>query len=406
MDISITRRDGSSAAPPHSGGQVSLLALGTFAVGTDAFEVAGFLPEMAGELGVTEATAGYSVTVFAICYAVFSPLLATITATVPRRRLLVAALVVLGLANLGTAFAPNFALLMASRVLAALGAAAYTPNAGAVASSLVSAERRGRALALVVSGLTVATAIGVPLGNLASRFLGWRSALGLVAMLCLLIGAGLAILLPKLAGGNRVPLTERLAVLRNSGVRMILPVTVLGMAAAYTAYAYAIPAFDAAGISPDAAQWMLFLYGAGAVAGAQSSGRLTDKFGGTKVLIVGYAVMTCTLVAFGSLTLAHVTLPILVGVLAFTWGASSWCQTPPQQHRLIAAAPDEAPLVIALNSSGIYIGIGVGTFVGGLAGAGNATWMFFSGAVIAVIAGVFLTVTGRVAHRGQRQSTC
>ncbi|MDN5737984.1 MAG: MFS transporter [Brevibacterium aurantiacum] len=386
-----------TTATGQSGGRVSLLALGTFAVGTDAFVVAGFLPEMANELSVTEAAAGYSVTVFAICYAVFSPLLATVTATVPRRRLLVSALVVLGLANLGTAFAPNFALLLASRVLAALGAAAYTPNAGAVASSLVPQERRGRALALVVSGLTVATAIGVPLGNLVSRFMGWRIALGLVALLCLLIGAGLALLLPNLAGGSRVPLAERLSVLRNPGVRVILPVTVFGMAAAYAAYAYAIPAFDAVGISPDAAQWMLFLYGAGAVTGAQSSGRLTDRFGGTRVLIVGYALMVCTLLAFGSLTLISTVLPILVGILAFAWGASSWCQTPPQQHRLITAAPSEAPLVVALNSSGIYIGIGVGTLIGGLAGSGNATWMFFSGAAIAAITAIFLLSTRKIA---------
>ena len=381
----------------RSGGRVPFLALGTFAVGTDAFVVAGFLPEMANELGVTEAVAGYSVTVFAICYAALSPLLATITATVPRRRLLVAALVVLGLANLGTAFAPNFTLLLASRVLAALGAATYTPNAGAVASSLVPEERRGRALALVVSGLTVATAIGVPLGNLASRFMGWRIVLGLVALLCLMIGAGLALLLPKVAGGIRVPLGERLSVLRNPEVRVILPVTVLGMTAAYTAYAYAIPAFNAVGVSPDAAQWMLLLYGVGAVMGAQSSGRLTDKFGGTRVLVVGYALMACALLAFGSLTLINAALPVVVGMLAFTWGASSWCQTPPQQHRLIAAAPSEAPLVVSLNSSGIYIGIGIGTVIGGLVGAGNATWMFLSGAAIAAITAIFLLSAKRIA---------
>lgn len=399
MNISFTSNGAPPVAARRSGGPVALLALGTFAVGTDAFVIAGFLPQLADELRVTEATAGLSVTVFAICYAALAPLLATATATMPRRRLLVAALVILGLANLATAFAPNVATLIASRVLAAAGAAAYTPSAGAVASSLVSEERRGRALALVVSGLTVATAIGVPLGNIASRIMGWRSALGLVALLCLLIGAGLALLLPQLPGGARVPLRTRLAVLRVPGVRVILPVTVFGMAAAYTAYAYAIPAFAAVGITPDAAQWMLFLYGVGAVAGAQSSGRLTDRFGGTSVLIVGYTVMLCTLAALGTLTLVSASLPILVGVLAFAWGASSWCQTPPQQHRLIAAAPNEAPLVTALNSSGIYLGIGVGTFIGGLAGTGNATWMFFSGATIALLTAAFLAVTSRMTSR-------
>ena len=394
MNISISRHR-SVESFPGSGGRIPLLALGTFAVGTDAFVVAGFLPQMAGELDVSEAAAGTSVTVFAICYAVFSPMLASITATVPRRRLLVAALLVLGLANLGTALAPNFAILIASRVLAAMGAAAYTPNAGAVASSLVVAERRGRALALVVSGLTVATAIGVPLGGLASRIMGWRMALGLVALLCALIGLGLAILLPALAAGARVPLGTRLAVLRNPGVRLILPVTALGMASAYTAYAYAIPAFAAVGISVGSVQWMLFSYGIGAVIGAQSAGRLTDRFGGTRVLVVGYAVMAATLAALGSLSLSSVILPALVSALAFTWGASSWCQTPAQQHRLVEAAPHEAPLVIALNSSGIYIGIGLGTLIGGLAGAENATWMFFSGAVLAVLTATFLISTSR-----------
>ncbi|WP_020657328.1 MFS transporter [Amycolatopsis benzoatilytica] len=380
---------------------MSLLALGTFAVGTDAFVVAGFLPQMASELRVSEAAAGYSMTVFALCYAVFSPVLATLTATVPRRRLLVAALVVLGLANVGTALAPSFALLLVSRALAAAGAAGFTPNAGVAASSLVSAERRGRALALVISGLTIATAIGVSLGNLASRVMGWRAALGLVAGLCLLAGAGLAALLPYLSGGVRLPLTTRLAVLRNRGVRIILPVTVLGMAAAYTAYAYAIPAFGAVGVSPEDTQWMLLLYGVGAIVGAQLSGRLTDRFGGTRVLVAGYSVMVCALAALGGLSLLAGTFPVAAGVLAVAWGASCWCQTPPQQYRLIAAAPGEAPLVISLNAAGIYVGIAVGTFVGGLAGTANATWMFFSGAVLAAMAAGCLATTGRWARREQ-----
>lgn len=230
--------------------------------------------------------------------------------------------------------------------------------------------------------------------------MGWRMALGrvhLVALLCALIGLGLAILLPALAAGVRVPLGPRLAVPRNPGVRLILPVTALGMASAYTAYAYAIPAFAAVGISVVSVQWMLFAYGFGAVICAQSAGRLTDRFDGTRVLVVGYAVMAATLAALGSLSMSSVILPALVSALAFTWGASSWCQTPPQQHRLVEAAPHEAPLVIALNSSGIYIGIGLGTLIGGLAGAENAAWMFFSGAVLAVLTATFLISTSRKA---------
>ncbi|MCJ7858951.1 hypothetical protein [Corynebacterium kalidii] len=111
--------------------------------------------------------------------------------------------------------------------------------------------------------------------------------------------------------------------------------------------------------------------------------------------------MAATLAAIGSLSLSSAILPALVGALAFAWGASSWCQTPPQQHRLVEAAPDETPLVIALNSSGIYIGIGLGTLIGDLAGAENATWMFFSGAILAVLTSVFLVSTSRKAPSTQ-----
>ncbi|MBM9461844.1 MFS transporter [Aeromicrobium sp. YIM 150415] len=394
MNIPLKLGRGSSAS---SGGPVPLLALGTFAVGTDAFVVAGFLPELADDLDVSTSTAGLSVTVFAIGYALLSPVLAAVTATVPRRRLLVTALLVLGIANLGSALAPGFVALLASRVLAAAGAAAYTPNAGVAASSLVPAERRGRALALVVSGLTVATAVGVPLGGLASRVMGWRPALGLVAGLCLLVAAGLMVLLPRLPGGPRVPLGTRLAVLRVPSVRLILPVTVLGMAAAYTAYAYAVPVFAALDVTGGAVQQMLFLYGVGAIVGAQSSGRLTDRFGGTAVLLTGYTAMAGTLLALGALVLTGASPVILVALLTWVWGASTWCQTPPQQHRLMAAAPEDASLVVALNSSGIYVGIGLGTLIGGL--GGGASWMFLSGAALAILTAVFLTTIRPVSRR-------
>lgn len=394
MNVSL---DGNRVTPAsgQSRGKVFLLALGTFAVGTDAFVVAGFLPQLSAELGVSVATAGQSVTVFAICYALFSPVIATLAATVPRRRLLILALVVLGLGNIGSAISPTFGILNASRIVAAAGAASFTPNAGAVASIVVDSKYRGRALAVVVSGLTIATAIGVPVGTFASRAMGWRTALTYVALLCFAVALGLRLFLPQLEGGQKLALSARLTVLRNPVVRVILPVTILGMTAAYTAYAYALPAFAAVGVSADASPLMLFLYGVGAVAGAQASGRLTDRFGGFRVLFVGYLLMIVTLLALGTLSVVSLVVPAVVAFLAFTWGASSWCQTPPQQHRLVDAAPEHAPLVIALNSSAIYLGIGAGTLVGGMTGPERPSWLFFSGALIAILAGVFLLVTRR-----------
>ncbi|BDT85469.1 MFS transporter [Nocardia cyriacigeorgica] len=374
-------------------GAVWMLGLGTFAVGTDAFVVAGFLPEMAESLSVSTATAGLSITVFAVAYAVAAPVLATVTARVPRRTLLVAALLVLAVANLGSAVAPGIGLLLGARVVAALGAAVYTPNAGAVSAALVRPPLRARALAIVVGGLTVATALGMPLGNVAVQWLNWRAALGIVAGLCVLVAVWLLRLLPSLPGNPPVPLRTRLAVLARPAVATILPVTVVGMAAGYVAYAYTVPALASVGVAEHALTLMLFLYGAGAVAGNVASGYATDRWGPARVLAAGYTSMAVALAALAWSAASGHHAPGLVGVLVLLWGAGTWCQTPAQQHRLIDAAPGEAPLVVSLNASAIYAGIGLGTVLGGAAVTAPDGTIFGLGAAIAVGALTFLLVS-------------
>ncbi|MER7365663.1 MFS transporter, partial [Nonomuraea wenchangensis] len=140
------------------------LAVGNFALGTGMFVTAGLLPPISADLGVSRSAAGQLMTVFALAYAVLSPLLAALTARMPRRRLLLLAMGVFVAGNVLTALAPTYALVLATRVIAAAGAAMFTPTASGVANALSTPERRGRALALVMGGLSVSSAIGVPLG--------------------------------------------------------------------------------------------------------------------------------------------------------------------------------------------------------------------------------------------------
>jgi predicted MFS family arabinose efflux permease len=384
-----------SAGPRPQGLTSTLvLALGTFAIGTDAFIVAGFLPSMADTLHVSTAAAGQSVTVFAAAYAVLAPVLATTTARVPRRTLLVAALILLGLANLGSALAPNLTTLIATRVLAAAGAAVYTPGASAVSAALVRPELRARALAIVVGGLSAATALSVPLGVLAGRWLGWRPTLGAVAGLCLLAGVGVSCVMPATPGEPRVPLRTRIALVRRPAVLAVLALTVLGMAAGYTLYAYSVPILGGVGIRQSSAFVMLFLYGVGATLGSAVSGYATDRWGSVRVLIVGYLGLANVLAVLGCIAAAGGLAPeAAVGALVMVWGACTWTQTPAQQHRLIAAAPREAPLVVSLNASAIYLGIGAGTALGGLALAGGPAAVYGTGTAVALAAALFLTLT-------------
>ncbi|MEV0620550.1 MFS transporter [Nonomuraea sp. NPDC050404] len=376
-----------------------VLGLGTFAVGTDAYVVAGFLPAMAGSLRVSESVAGQSATVFAVAYALLAPVLATFTARLPRRALLTGALVVLALANLGSALAPNYAVLMLTRVLAAAGAAAFTPGAGAVAAALAPPEQRARALAVVVGGLTVATALGVPLGNLAGRTLDWRTALGLVAVLCAICAVGVRAVMPAMPGNPSVPLRTRLAALHHPGVLTVLPLTLIGMMAAYGLYAYAVPLLRALGATPESEMWLLFLYGLGAVAGNLIAGGAADRHGPVKVLSAGFAALSLTLAAFTWATGAGLHWLPLTGLLMLAWGASTWFQTPAQQLRLISAAPQETAVVVGLNSSALYLGIALGTALGGLLLPVRAPAALGASAALAVLCLLYLAATRRAGER-------
>ncbi|MFC5831539.1 MFS transporter [Nonomuraea insulae] len=394
-NIPIDRRTENESATAHGLGSTTILALGTFAVGTDAYVVAGFLPAMAQSLQVTVAAAGQSATVFAIAYAVLSPILATVLAWMPRRRLLVGALVVLTLANLGSALAPNFPVLMVTRVLAAFGAAAFTPNAGAAASSLVAPAQRAKALAVVVGGLTAATALGVPLGNLAGKALDWRAALGLVAALCAIAAVGVLAIMPALPGAPRIPLRTRLATLRHPGVLAVLPLTVAGMAAGYGLYAFAVPVLRALGAGAGEETWLLFLYGVGAVLGNLLSGTRVDRYGPIRVQTAGYAGLTLTLAAFAWATGAGVHWLPLTALLMVAWGATTWFQTPAQQVRLINAAPHETAVVIGLNASALYAGIALGTALGGLLLPAGASAALAACAGLALLSLLYLRLTRR-----------
>src|ERR1700761_5145185 len=167
-----------------------VLALGMFALGTDSFVVAGALPEISRTFHVTIGAAGQLTTAYAITYAFMAPLIAAIAAHVPRKRMLLTALSVFGIANLIKAASPNFATAIASRILAGVGAAMFAPTATGAAARFVPAERRGHALSVVIAGLTFATALGSPIGAMIGGLGDWRWTMTFVSSLAVLSGVG------------------------------------------------------------------------------------------------------------------------------------------------------------------------------------------------------------------------
>ncbi|MEU0686585.1 MFS transporter [Streptomyces uncialis] len=357
-------KDGPSPAPAGSAprGSVFVLGFATFAIGTDEFVLAGVLPEMGRDLGVSVATAGQVVTVFALTCAVLAPVLATATARRARRAVLLLAVAVHLLGIVATALAPTFATVLAAQMVAAAGAGLFVPTAAVTAAALVAPERRGRAIAAVTTGFTAATALGAPTGTALGGWLGWRSTMWFVAALSVLALIGLRLLVPaRVSAPAPEGLRARLAPLRDRRVLAVLATTLVGFTAIYLPYTYiAVVLEPATGGSGDRLAVLMFTLGVVGTLGNIAAGRLADRFGGRSVVALALLWMTGALLLFPLTTGAFPSALLMIVV----YGVAAFAITSPQQHRLITLDPASASVLVSLNAAILYLAIAMSGAVG------------------------------------------
>ncbi|MGP3989186.1 MFS transporter [Streptomyces sp. 3N207] len=338
------------------------LALATFAVGTDSYVIAGLLPSIAADLGVSTPAAGQLVTVFALTMALSAPVMGALTSGLDRRSALLIALGVFVVGNAVTALGTSYEVVMAARIATAVGAGTINSAASSTAAAIAPPERRGRALAFVLGGLTLATALGLPLGTLIGRA-DWHITLWAVAGVGLLAAVGIAVGLP----GVTLPaasLSDRLRPLKRGRVLALLAVTSLAFLGAYILYTYIAPTLrDATGGNESLLILILLAWGVGTLAGNITAGRLVDRHDPAHILTGTLALATLALALTPLATRALA--PALLW--AAVWGVTVGVIVVPQQHRLIALSPAAAPVLLGLNSSALYVGIALGGGLGGLA---------------------------------------
>src|SRR5437868_1226066 len=308
---------GPDRVPTHSvPARVLVLAAGTFAIGTDAFVVAGILPDIADSLRVSVAEAGQLVTVFSLAYALLCPVMATLTGSWPRRWVLLSGLVVLALGNVATALAPSYGWVLAARVPAAVGAALFTPAAGAAAAALVAPEYRARALSYVSVGLVSSTVLGVPLGALLGHTISWRGTMWFVAGFAALAALGVALSLPTIPIPPPLGLRQRLVPLGDRRVMGLLLTTVLGSVGVHMVYSYiAVILRPATGGDVGFLAILLAVSGVAGTAGTLTTARLTDRFGPRRMINAVMTVLGITLALVSVAATSPAAATILMVVL-------------------------------------------------------------------------------------------
>ena len=383
--------------PVRASSLLNLLSLGNFVVGMGAFVVIGIISPIADGLGVAKSEAAVILTAYALGYALLSPVGAALTGRFSRRSVLAAALGLFCIGSVISAIATSLSVLAASRLVVALGAALYTPLSAGVAVAISAPEQRGRALARVFGGMTLAQVAGVPLGAWLSYQFGWHSAFWASAGLAALVAAILVAAVPRDVTVQATTLRTILSALGDFRLMFAVAFTGTIMTAFYILFTYFGPLIEAnVGGDPETRTFYLVLYGLGAVAGNVMGGQMTDRLGPRRTLIV-ICVTQILLMPLLSITWS----PALFAMIVALWSAFGWSFMAPQQLRLVAIAPRAQALALALNAAMIYVGIAIGSGIAGrlLAWQGLGA-LGIGGGIAAGIALLHLLASGRKAAPG------
>ncbi|WP_407361529.1 Cmx/CmrA family chloramphenicol efflux MFS transporter [Microbacterium sp. LBN7] len=341
-----------------------LLALAVFVMGTSEFMLAGLLPAIASDLDVSVGTAGLLTSAFAVGMVVGAPLMAAFARRWPPRLALIACLLVFAGCHVVGALTPTFSVLLITRVLSALANAGFLAVALTTATALVSADRKGRALAVLLSGTTIATVAGVPAGALFGETLGWRSTFWAIAILCLPAVLGVLRGIPKTTGHNAPSsLRRELRELTSPRLLIAMALGALVNGGTFAAFTFLAPVVtDVAHLDAGWVSVALVLFGIGSFLGVTIAGRLSDRHPGL-VLGIGGPLLLAGWIAM-ALTAAHplllLALVLLQGMLSFGVGSTLIA-------RVLYAASDAPTMGGSYATASLNIGAALGPVLGGVA---------------------------------------
>ncbi len=376
------------------------LAAATFASGTQAYVFAGLLGDMALDLNVSIGGAGQLATAYAVTFALAAPFAGGIAGAFERRRLLMLALIAAAAINGVAALAPTYSALFGLRIAAGLAATFVLPIAASTAIALAPPEARGRALALVAGGTSIAFVFGIPTGSGIGGAFGWRATFIYAALISLAAAAIVRLLIPPVAPSPR-PSGSLIDTLRRPGVMHALACTFLGFAAMFTVVAYVGPVVTAiTGATGGTVGLFQLCVGFGSLIGVPLGGALTDRGYGRAIPLSVFSSMIVTLSAYSLLLGGGVTTgaSTLLAVIILIGAASLFTLIPAMQARLVASAPDAAPLLLGLSGSIMFLGQGAGAMFGGfIADHVGFAAIGVAGAAVAAFALAFNIVATRAA---------
>ncbi|SAL14977.1 MFS transporter [Caballeronia concitans] len=358
------------------------LAIAAFGIGTTEFVIMGLLPNVARDLAVSIPAAGMLVSGYALGVTVGAPILAVVTAKMPRKKALMGLIGVFIVGNLLCALAPNYWVLMGARIVTAFCHGAFFGIGSVVAADLVAPNRRAQAIALMFTGLTLANVLGVPLGTALGQAAGWRATFWVVTLIGIAAAGALAVCLPKHIEMRETSILREFDVLKNPQVLMVLGISVLASASLFSVFTYITPILeDVTGFSPHAVTYVL-LFGLGLTVGSTLGGKLADW-----KLLRSLLSFLASIVVILTIFAATMHEPVSAMVTIFLWGVLAFAIVPPLQILIVNRASDAPNLASTLNQGAFNLGNATGAWLGGCAISAGAPLTSLPGVGVSMACG-------------------
>ncbi|KKK34332.1 major facilitator transporter [Mesobacillus campisalis] len=341
--------------------RIYFLMIIAFVIGSVELIISGILDLIAEDLNVSIGQAGLLITVFALIFAVASPILLVLTAKIERKVLTLGCLYVFFIGCIVTVFSPTFSVLFIGRIILALSGALLIILCLVMAPSLAGNQYKGRAIGIVSMGVSASLVLGVPLGLIIGNSFGWRAPFVLITVMTALSIIGVHAFMGRIEPKSQVPLRQQLAAFKNPKITLGLTTTFLYMTGHSIMYSYFKPYLEATTVFNG--NWVSIIYlifGVAAVFGGGIGGVMADLLGTRKTMVISLAIFSSL---FFILPFTTGLFPIFF-IIIIAWGILSWAISPAMQSYLIESAPESSEIQQSLNNSALHLGVAGGSVIG------------------------------------------
>lgn len=363
--------------------KIYLLALICFIISASEFVIVGVLDKIAASAHISISEAGQLITVFAIAGAIGTPIAVMVMANIDRRKVLMISLSLVVLGSGMILVAPNYALLLVSRIVLAIGAGVFNVTCFTVVAKLAVPERQAGAIATLTTGFNAALIIGLPMGRVVTAAFGWKAIFWGTGILSLLSIFMVAFVIPVTGGEKPVPLGKQLALLKEAKILLTFAITFFWITGYAVLYSYIIPFLKVvAPMSENMMSVVLFAFGISTLVGNKFGGFLGDRIGVARSIVGSMVVHVIVLVLISSI----VGSTFVTSALLILWAIAAWTPAAIQQYNIISLAPEASGVMLSLNSSILQFAFAAGAGIGGIAVESSSVFsLSWTGAILVAI---------------------